>query len=81
MASSPNSAIGDPAPIDTAPKPEKGLAYSYYVVVLLSVTYMLSFMDRTLISLLIGPIKAEFLLSDTQIGMLIGFGFNVAFTS
>ncbi|RYD99038.1 MAG: MFS transporter [Sphingomonadales bacterium] len=80
MASSPNAATGDPARIETAPEPEKGLAYSYYVVVLLAVTYMLSFMDRTLISLLIAPIKAEFLLSDTQIGMLIGFGFVVFYS-
>lgn len=56
------------------------LAYSYYVVVLLSVAYMLSFMDRVLISLLIGPIKAEFGLNDTQIGALIGFGFVVFYS-
>jgi len=62
--------------------PEKGssLAYGYYVVILLSVTYMLSFMDRTLVSLLIEPIKAEFALSDTQIGALIGFGFVVFYS-
>lgn len=56
------------------------LKYSYYVVVLLSVAYMLSFMDRVLISLLIAPIKAEFALSDTQIGALIGFGFVVFYS-
>ena len=68
------------SPIPTSEPLRQSLAYSYYVVVLLAVTYMLSFMDRTLISLLIGPIKAEFALSDTQIGMLIGFGFVVFYS-
>lgn len=80
MATSPKSAVADPVPLDGGPAEKKGLAYSYYVVLLLSVTYMLSFMDRTLISLLIAPIKSEFLLSDTQIGMLIGFGFVVFYS-
>jgi MFS family permease len=80
MASVPNDEIGDLAPIESAPAPDKGLAYSYYVVALLSITYMLSFMDRTLISLLISPIKAEFRLSDTQLGMLIGFGFVIFYS-
>lgn len=74
LASGTSQIGGDPG--DRKPS----LLYSYYVVVLLAVTYMLSFMDRTLISLLIGPIKAEFALSDTQIGMLIGFGFVVFYS-
>lgn len=76
MASSPKPAAND----SISPVKPQSLAYSYYVVGLLAVTYMLSFMDRTLISLLIGPIKAEFLLSDTEIGMLIGFGFVVFYS-
>jgi MFS family permease len=70
-------------PVMIGPHPgssAKGLGYSYYVVVLLAVAYMLSFMDRTLIGLLIGPIKAEFQLDDTQIGMLIGFGFVLLYS-
>lgn len=69
-----------PAATRTGAPPPAGLAYGYYVVVVLAVAYMLSFMDRVLISLLIGPIKAEFALSDTQIGMLIGFGFVVFYS-
>src|SRR3546814_10364204 len=72
-------AVGDTTDGSIAAAPEGGqrLTYGYYVVGLLSVTYMLSFMDRTLISLLIEPIKSEFALSDTQIGALIGFGFVI----
>src|SRR3546814_19941678 len=40
----------------------------------------LSVRDRTLISLLIEPIKSEFALSDTQIGALIGFGFVIFYS-
>lgn len=53
----------------------EGLAYNYYVVILLSLTCMMSFMDRMLISILIEPIRGEFGLSDTQIGLLVGFSF------
>ena len=78
LAPAPTSATLDnrPQPVATA----NNIAYSYYVVGLLAVTYMVSFMDRTLISLLITPIKAEFSLSDTQLGMLIGFGFVVFYS-
>lgn len=53
----------------------RSLKYSYYVVFLLMLVYTLSFMDRVLISLLVEPISNELQISDTQIGMLIGFGF------
>ncbi len=63
------------------PAGERGaLGYSYYVVVLLMVAYMLSFLDRVLISLLVEPIRAEFGLGDTQIGLLVGFGFVLFYT-
>jgi len=65
------------APAATA---ARGLAYSYYVVAVLAVAYMLSFMDRTLISLLIAPIKSEFGLNETELGLLIGFGFVVLYS-
>lgn len=56
------------------------LGYSYYVVVLLMLAYMLSFLDRVLISLLVEPIRGEFGLGDTEIGLLVGFGFVLFYT-
>lgn len=56
------------------------LAYNYYVVVLMALAYMVSFMDRVLISILIEPIRADFALTDTQIGLLIGFAFVLFYT-
>jgi MFS family permease len=42
------------------------------------IALMFNFLDRQLMTLLITPIKADFHLSDTQVGLLIGFAF-VAF--
>jgi sugar phosphate permease len=47
----------------------------YYVLALLTVIYALNFLDRTIFNVLIEPIKKEFALSDTTMGLLAGFGF------
>jgi MFS family permease len=52
-------------------------AYAWYVVVLLLLAYIVSWLDRQILSFLIGPIKASFQLSDTQIGLLIGPAFAI----
>lgn len=55
-------------------------AYAVYVVLVLMVAYMLSFMDRVLISLMIEPIRTELGLGDTQVGLLVGFGFVLLYS-
>ncbi len=47
----------------------------HYVLGLLTVVYALNFLDRTIFNVLIEPIKNEFTLSDTTMGLLAGFGF------
>ena len=47
----------------------------YYVLALLTIVYALNFLDRTIFNVLIEPIKKEFALSDTMMGLLAGFGF------
>src|SRR6202161_1896960 len=47
----------------------------YYVLALLTAVYALNFLDRTIFNVLIEPIKKEFTLSDTAMGLLAGFGF------
>jgi MFS family permease len=47
----------------------------YYVLVLLTLIYGLNFLDRTIFNVLIEPIKREFQLSDTAMGLPAGFGF------
>ena len=60
------------AQTDAAAKPS---ARRYYVLGMLTVIYALNFLDRTIFNVLIEPIKKEFTLSDTMMGLLAGFGF------
>ena len=50
-------------------------AYRYYVLFILMLTYLFSYMDRQIMSILIEDIGAEFSLSDTQRGLLMGLAF------
>ena len=51
------------------------------VVVLLTAAYILSFIDRQILGLLITPIKASLSLSDTQIGLLMGPAFAIFYVT
>ncbi len=59
-------------PTEAAARPS---ARRYYVLGLLTIIYALNFLDRTIFNVLIEPIKKEFQLSDTAMGLLAGFGF------
>ena len=54
-------------------------AVAWYGVGVLSVVQLFSFIDRQALSLLIAPIKAEFGMSDTQVSLVIGLGFAIAY--
>lgn len=51
--------------------------YRFYVLGLLTLAYVFNFVDRQIISILQEPIKLEFSLSDTQLGVLNGFVFAI----
>lgn len=51
--------------------------YAWYVVSLLMLTLVVSYVDRFLPSLLIAPIKADLGLTDFQIGLLLGPAFGL----
>jgi len=55
-------------------------AYRFYALVLLSLTFFLSYADRQVFGVLITPIKHEFALSDTQLGLMSGLGFGVFYS-
>ncbi len=69
-----------PAPTPAPAKPAPDLRYAWYVVGALTAIYMLSYMDRVILSLLVAPIKRDFGISDTQVGLLQGFAFGVFYT-
>jgi MFS family permease len=56
-------------------------AYAWYVVVMLTLAYGFAILDRVAISLLVGPIKADLHISDTEIGLLQGLAFAICYTS
>src|ERR1700750_2864614 len=60
------------APADAAARPS---SRRYYVLGILTLVYALNFLERTIFNVLIEPIKKEFALSDTTMGLLAGFGF------
>jgi predicted MFS family arabinose efflux permease len=47
----------------------------YYALTLLTVVYTFNFIDRQLLAILQESIKADLLLSDSQLGLLTGFAF------
>src|SRR3546814_13905915 len=54
-------------------------AVAWYATIVLAIMYWLSVLDRFIISLLVGPIKADLGISDTQFGLLTGFAFAINF--
>ena len=55
-------------------------AYAWYVVGLLTLAYVCSFIDRQIITLLVGPIKQDLGLTDTQMSYLLGLSFALFYT-
>lgn len=66
----------DAARADAAAVKMPSKARSYYVLAVLWLVSMISFLDRQVLSVLLEPIKAEFELSDTQLGLLGGIAFG-----
>jgi MFS family permease len=58
----------------------KASRYEWYVVGVLAACYTLSFVDRQILSLLVGPIKHDLGISDTQIGLLQGLAFSLLYS-
>ncbi len=60
---------------------EPSQTYAWYVVGVLMIAYTFSFIDRQILSLMVGPIKADLGISDTQIGLLQGLAFAIFYTA
>jgi MFS family permease len=61
-------------------EPYPPLPYAWYVVGVLTLAYVVSFVDRQILSLLVGPIERDLGISDTQMSLLMGFSFAVFYT-
>lgn len=56
------------------------ITYSWYVVGVLTLVYVFSFIDRQILSLLVRPIRADLGISETQMGLLMGPSFAIFYT-
>jgi MFS family permease len=54
---------------------------AHYALGLLTVTYVFNFLDRQLLAILVEPIKNEFGVSDTAMGLLYGFAFALFYAT
>ena len=57
-----------------------GYGYGWYTAFVLMVAYTLSFLDRQILTLMVGPIKADLDITDTQFAMLTGGAFALFYT-
>jgi MFS family permease len=55
-------------------------AYAWYVVLILTLAYVVSFIDRQIMALMVEPIRRDLEISDTQISLLLGLAFAIFYT-
>lgn len=54
--------------------------YAWFVVAILMVAYVFSFIDRQILSLLVVPIRRDLAISELQMSLLMGFSFALFYT-
>jgi MFS family permease len=68
--------VASPAEPEAYPNP----AYAWFVVGLLTLAYVFSFIDRQILTLMVTPITKDLGINDTQMGLLMGASFAVFYT-
>lgn len=69
--------LSSEAAVDSA-VPSSAL-YAYYVLLVLVLIYVLNWIGRTVMSILLVPIQQDLHLSDTRMGLVSGFGFSLLY--
>ena len=54
--------------------------YAWYVVAVLTLAYVFSFIDRQILNLLVGPIQRDLEIGEKQMSLLMGASFAVFYT-
>ena len=65
--------------MSTVEAPYPARAVAWYATLVLAFMYWMSILDRFIISLLVGPIKRDLHITDTQFGLLHGLAFAITF--
>lgn len=68
------------SPADQASAAQRSLRYAWYVIGVLTLIYVFSFMDRQIFSLLVRPLRSDLHIGDTQVSLLMGFSFALFYT-
>lgn len=68
------------SPAISQEEPYPSESYAWYVVGILTIVYIFSFIDRQILNLLVGPIRRDLGISDTQMSWLMGTSFAVFYT-
>ena len=63
-----------------SPTEGRRTGYAWYVVLVLMVAYVCSFVDRQILALMVGPIRRDLGISDTQMSLLMGLAFAVLYS-
>lgn len=77
---SPDELTGDEKPVPRSPRAtsiEPGGPYARYVLGVLTLVYVINFLDRQILSILAERIKADLHVTDAQMGFLYGTAFAV----
>lgn len=69
------------APDDASREGWGNPAYAWFVVIVLTLAYTCSFIDRQILTLLIAPIRQDLHITDTQVSLLGGLAFSIFYTT
>jgi MFS family permease len=69
-----------PANLQSEEAPYPRLGYAWYVVGVLTLVYIFSFIDRQILTLLVAPLRRDFQINDTQVSLLMGPSFAAFYT-
>jgi predicted MFS family arabinose efflux permease len=76
------SALPEPLASQSSQAPETPSgSYRWYALGLLTVVYVVNFVDRQILSILLESIKEEFSLTDTELGFLAGISFALFYAT
>jgi MFS family permease len=62
-------------------RPIHSMRYAWYVVGVLALAYVFSYIDRQIFSMVVTPLRRDLHISDTQVSYLIGLSFVVFYTA
>ena len=65
---------------ETANTPKVSPRVAWYSVAILALAYTFSYIDRSILSLMVGPIRQDLNISDTQFSLLHGLAFAIFYT-